>query len=451
MNKKTDNVMILAEEHIIRCGRQRDLYRRIDGYCYSSKNLYNSANYLITQCSRISRKLKNGEILDSWEKGLAYRTNCAILHYNHSGKKVKQLRYIDEHNGFIADAYFLSWYLKGTREYKAMPYAACAQICIQELCRAWRSFYRGMDAWKKGTAAMTAMPRRPGYKDRDRGRNALVLTYQNIRVDENGCVKLPSFLDGIHIRARHKDIKQVRILAEEGRIRILLMYPARVPSRSGAGGTMGIDLGVDNLMTLCMDTEAEPVIINGRGVKSINRSYNKRKALLQSAAKKANGKTMTGRIAKLTQKRNRKIRDCMHKASRKVIQIAQKEGIGTIIIGNNRGWKQKADMGNRTNQAFVSIPYKMLIDQIRYKAALAGIEVKVVEESYTSGTSYIDGEFPCREAYDSRRRIKRGLFRSNNGLLINADVNAAYQIMKKEGCTEIRYKGIERTVRLNVS
>ena len=166
---------------------------------------------------------------------------------------------------------------------------------------------------------------------------------------------------------------------------------------------------------------------------------------------KGNGKHETRRMQKLTGKRNRKIKDYMHKASRKVIEIAQAEGIGKIIIGNNRGWKQKAELGNKTNQAFISLPYRMLIGQICYKAALAGIDVKIVGEEYTSGTSYVDNELPEKKYYNKNRRIARGLFRSNNGTLVNADVNAAYQIIKKAGHTSFRYKGPEKAVRLKVS
>ena len=123
----------------------------------------------------------------------------------------------------------------------------------------------------------------------------------------------------------------------------------------------------------------------------------------------------------------------MHKASRTVIRTALENRTGTIVIGKNSGWKQEVSMGNRTNQNFAGIPYNQLIEMIRYKAVLAGIRVIVTEESYTSGTSYLDEEQPVKKNYDKSRRIHRGLFRSNKGMLINADVNAAYQIMKKAG------------------
>ena len=448
---KEENGMLLTEEHVIRCGRQERLFRKTDGYCYCSKNLYNSTNYLIVQCARISRKLKDGEILDSWEKGLIHRINCAIHCYARAGSGRKIFHSIDENNGFIADAYFLSWYLKQGKEFREMPYSTCAQIVIQELCRNWKSFYRSMEAWKKDPGAFSGKPGRPAYKDKEKGRNALVLTYQNIKVDKDGKVRLPRFLDGIHIKARHRDIRQVRIQTGDGKIRIQLIYRSPVPALTGKKGIMGIDPGLDNLVTLCMDTSAEPVIINGRGVKSINQYYNKRRASLGAVAAKSNSRKETKRMRALTQKRNSRIKDAMHKVSRKVVQLAQENGVGMIVIGNNKGWKQNVKLGNRTNQEFVSIPYSRLIWQICYKAALAGIETRIVEESYTSGTSYIDEEYPERRCYDRSRRIKRGLFKSNNGILINADVNAAYQIMKKAGRTELRYKGMEKTVRLNVS
>lgn len=122
-----------------------------------------------------------------------------------------------------------------------------------------------------------------------------------------------------------------------------------------------------------------------------------------------------------------------------------------IVIGNNQGWKQKVDMGKKTNQTFVSIPYRKLIEMIRYKARLAGIEVRTVPEAYTSGTSYLDGEAPDRKHYDKSRRKHRGIFRSNAGILINADVNAAYQIMKLGGVEDLKIKEKEQVTRIKVS
>ena len=68
---------------------------------------------------------------------------------------------------------------------------------------------------------------------------------------------------------------------------------------------------------------------------------------------------------------------------------------------------------------------------MRYKCENFGIKFIENEESYTSGTSCLDNELPVKENYNKDRRIHRGLFVSNKGIKINADVNAAYQIMRK--------------------
>jgi putative transposase len=108
-------------------------------------------------------------------------------------------------------------------------------------------------------------------------------------------------------------------------------------------------------------------------------------------------------------------------------------------------------MGNVTNQNFVSIPYKTLINMIEYKAKLEGIEVRIVSESYTSGTSFLDGEEPTKDYYDKSRRVKRGLFRSNNGILINADINAAYQMIKLGSTRAIPIKAGEQITKIKAA
>ena len=103
----------------------------------------------------------------------------------------------------------------------------------------------------------------------------------------------------------------------------------------------------------------------------------------------------------------------------------------TIIIGKNEGWKQESDLCKKINQTFVQLPYETFINMMNYKAENATIKVILTEESYTSGTSFLDNELPIKENYNKNRRIYRGLFRSNKGIKINSDVNGSYQIMKK--------------------
>jgi putative transposase len=144
-----------------------------------------------------------------------------------------------------------------------------------------------------------------------------------------------------------------------------------------------------------------------------------------------NNRYSSNRINRLVNKRNEKIDDYMHKASRKIIDFCKYNDIHTIIIGKNKDWKQGCNMSKKNNQNFVQIPFARFIDMIQYKAENIGIAVILTEESYTSGTSFIDNEEPVKEYYNKSRRLHRGLFKSNDGILINADLNGAYQIIKK--------------------
>ena len=443
--------MILTEEHRISRSRHKELFRKMDRYCYLAKNLSNSVNYLLKQCYRIHRKLKEGEVLESWEKGMVYRANCAIRRYNLARPGKEPLRYIDRDSSLTADAYFLSWYMKTWEVYRAMPYATCSQICIQERCREWKAFFRGLQGYRKDPRRFYGRPKAPGYLDPVRGRGRIVITSQNFSIDDKGHVRMPGFLSDLHIKARHRDVRQIRIQTGPGGIRVQLMYERKEAAPADRPHAMGIDIGVDNLMAVSFSSGREPVLINGRPLKSINQFYNKRRASLQGTAVKSNRRRRTSAMERLAQRRGRKIRDYMHKASRKVIDLAVREKAGTIVIGRNDGWKQRSSMGKRTNQNFVSIPYHILIEMIQYKAALEGITVKLTSESYTSGTSYLDGEYPDKEHYKKSRRIKRGLFRSNAGICINADVNAAYQIMKAGGVRDLPIKAGEQVRRINAA
>ncbi|WP_246843995.1 IS200/IS605 family accessory protein TnpB-related protein [Hydrocoleum sp. CS-953] len=190
-------------------------------------------------------------------------------------------------------------------------------------------------------------------------------------------------------------------------------------------------------------------MINGRPLKSINQYYNKVKSFLQSQLRKNQSSL---RLKKLCNKREFKINDYLHKASRLIINTLINQKIGTMIIGHNEDWKQKINLGKRNNQNFVSVPYNKLIEMLSYKAKMVGINVIITEESYTSASSFIDNDLipvykkgEKNQVTFSGKRIKRGLYRTASKRLINADVNGSLNIMRKAVPNVFDY-GIEGVV-----
>lgn len=198
---------------------------------------------------------------------------------------------------------------------------------------------------------------------------------------------------------------------------------------------MSIDLGIDNLCT-CTSNVTKSFIINGKPIKSINQFYNKQKSKFQSELKLKNHKNYSNRLYRLSLKRNNKIKDYFHKVSKYIVNQLVEQSINTLIIGKNNGWKQETKLGNKNNQNFVSIPFEMLINMLKYKCKLQGINVILQEESYTSKASFFDNDYipvynsDYKHYNFSGKRIKRGLYVTNN-ILINADINGSLNILRK--------------------
>lgn len=212
---------------------------------------------------------------------------------------------------------------------------------------------------------------------------------------------------------------------------------------SDNGNYVGVDIGINNLATVG-GNKINPVLINGRPLKSINQFYNKQLAKLKSRQDTCKNKNVhSSKIRKLTQKRNNKIKDYLHKASRKLVNHLVSNSVSKIVIGHNKNWKQDINLGKSNNQKFVQIPFSMFIHMVTYKSQLEGIEVIVREESYTSKCSFLDNEEIRKCETYKGKRIKRGLFRSYDGRLINADLNGALNILRKEIPNVFNEYGIE--------
>jgi IS605 OrfB family transposase len=240
-------------------------------------------------------------------------------------------------------------------------------------------------------------------------------------------IEIPSFLEG-------KEISEVTIIPI-GYSQFEIKYTYEVEEKKSEGKeVLAIDLGLNNIAA-GVTTKGEAFLFSGKWLKSQNRFYNKKAAEFQSQidTEKNPLKKMKLIFHKkmLTKKRNRKVKDEIHKISFNLIKYCTENDIGKIVIGHNQEWKQDINIGKRNNQNFVQIPHSKLIAYITYKAKLQGIIVEEIEESYTSKTDSLALEPIQKQEKYLGKRIKRGLFKSSIGKTINADINAAINILRK--------------------
>lgn len=171
-------------------------------------------------------------------------------------------------------------------------------------------------------------------------------------------------------------------------------------------------------------------------MKSINQFYNKQKAYYQS--KLFNNK-YSKRLHRLDIKNKNRVNDYINKAVNQVMSISKQEKVNTIVIGYNKGLKQKGIKNEnlttkekaRINQSFVRIPLSRLINKIKYKCEEYNINCIIVNESYTSLSSFYDNDEINKVEKYSGKRIKRGLYLTKNNIEVNADVNASLNILRK--------------------
>jgi putative transposase len=234
----------------------------------------------------------------------------------------------------------------------------------------------------------------------------------------------------IKIPTKVDNIVEVRLVPRATCYIVEIVYYKQEQQREYSHYVAGIDLGLTNLVALTSNQPGfRPILINGRPLKSVNQFYNKTKAQLQTQLE---GERKTSkRIQSLTAYRHRYVDNYLHNTSRGIVNLLQESEIGILVIGKNENWKQNVNIGKINNQSFTQIPHARLIDQITYKCQLAGIKVVVTEESYTSKTSALDLETPRKHNTYLGKRVKRGLFRSQSGVKLNADVNGSLQITRK--------------------
>ena len=372
--------MYLVERHIIKNNKE------LDKLCFNSKNLYNRALYLVRQ---------------------HYFNTKGYLNFFEVRKLLANSKDID---------------------YYALP-TRVSNNTLMLLDRNFKSFFALLK--KKLNSNYNKDVRIPRYLEKD-GRYTAIFHKSAISKVylRKGIIKLSkSSIEIPTKKANESNLVEVRVLPRNNHHVIEVVYKVDgVKHKDDNGRYAAIDLGLNNLATVSSNV-VKPFIINGRPLKSINQYYNKEQARLQSHLK-GNKKT-TKRIYSISNKRNNKVKDYLHKSSRKIVNFLVSNNISTLVIGYNEEWKQNINLGRTNNQAFTNIPFLTLINQLEYKCKLEGINVILTEESYTSKCSFLDGESLEEHENYLGKRIKRGLFKSAKGKLINADLNGSLNILRK--------------------
>lgn len=320
-------------------------------------------------------------------------------------------------------------------------YSHVAQQTLTSVAESFKSFVGLLKAVAKGT--VDQRPRLPGYK-----KNALKLVafpLADVKLKDGllrfplgGKVKAWFGLDAFYLpmpsNLDYKNLREIRILPRNRCYYVEFVYSVTpITVDVDKSRCLGIDPGLNNWLT-CVSNIGTSFIVDGLHIKSLNQWYNKRVSVLKENRPQG---FWSNRLANITEKRNRQVRDAVNKAARLVINHCVNNKIGTVVFGWNKGIKQEINLGGKTNQKFVQIPTSRLKDRIAQLCKQYGIRFEETEESYTSRASFVDGDvipvfgFKSEGWEPSGKRVERGLYKTSTGIFLNADANGACNIIKK--------------------
>ena len=340
--------------------------------------------------------------------------------------------------------------LKNSENYKKLN-SNMAQQILKEVDGSFKSFFGLLKLAKNGQYDNKKI-KLPKYLAKD-GFTTLIIGFVRLKDDmltipysnsfrkthKEITIKLPPVLKG-------RKIKEIRIIPRQYSRYFEIQYTYEVEEvqrELNRENALGIDLGINNLCT-CVTNTGTSFIIDGRKLKSVNQYYNKMNAKLQSIRDKQKIKRTTLRQKRIARKRNNRVNDYLSKVARTIVDYCLNNDIGKLVLGYNEDFQRNSNMGSINNQNFVNIPYGKLRDKLMYLCKLYGIEFKLQEESYTSKASFFDkDEIPVydkenwQEYIFSGKRIRRGLYQTNTGKLINADCNGALNILRKSKVVDL--------------
>lgn len=392
--------------------------------CHSAKNLYNQAVYNIRQ------------------------------YYFDEGK---YLNYVENNK-----------LLKSSENYKILN-SNMAQQILKEVDGAFKSFFRLLKLKSKGEYKEKV--KLPKYLPKNSfttlvvgfvrlNENTFILPYSQSYKKNHRSIKInipPLLLD--------KNIKEIRIIPKFNARFFEIQYTYQVENEErnlDKNNALAIDLGVNNLAT-CVTNRGKSFIVDGKKLKSINQWFNKYNAKLQSIKdKQGYGKTLTMKQKYIWNKRNNRVNDYLSKSARIIINYCLENNIGTLVCGYNNDFQRNSDIGKKNNQNFVNIPFSKLQSKLEYLCEFYGIKYVDQEESYTSKASFFDmdiiPEYKEKDNIEysfSGKRVRRGMYKTLKGYILNADVNGALNILKKSKVVDLEvlyHRGeVDTPVRIRVS
>lgn len=378
-----NDMMILCERHLIKS--THPFYDECDKLTFLAKNLYNATLYY-QRDSFFNKDFKN-----------YYDVNRVFTHTNQ-------------------------------KDYRALPSKVSKQVQML-VDKSFKSYFALVK--KKQSNEYSRSVRIPRYLGKTSGRCVVPYPKDALSLKNDGFVKFSKTNIVIKTKLSRGDIKAARIVPKGNHFMIEILYKVmKKPLKSENPKRLAfVDPGLNNLLTVTSNC-FNPILYNGRPLKSINQLSNKTIAVLKSKLSERR-LWKSSLLQSVYSKRSRRLTDLTHKITTQLVNQLDSYNIDTVIFGHNIGQKQDINLGKVTNQNFVQIPFTQLMKQLQYKCELRGIRFVEAEESYTSKCSFIDEEEIKKHSSYQGKRVKRGLFEASNGKLINADVNGSLNIGRK--------------------
>jgi putative transposase len=446
------------------------LYPYLEQLSFDGTNLYNVTNYYIRQVFTGLKK-ETKDFFDNEKEAISY-INEAIAPLNEqrykayvkreskkpSGKEFFEFKPLK--SGDFMNYEMLEGVFKTMKQvdYYELP-GQLNQNIMKLVFRDWKSFFKSIKDYKENPLKYTGRPSIPKYKKKS-SKMTVTLTNQICTLKDDKYLRFPKTSEKLNIgkyMSEKGKLKEVRVVPKKDVIILEIIFSMENnvsvlnPDRIAA-----IDLGVNNLVTIGNNIGLQPIIIKGGAVKSMNQYYNKQRANYYGQLRKGlnhkQGVFTSNRLNRFDHKRHLKVKDYFHKTSYWIIQYCIEHHIGTLVIGKNNSFKNNVKMHKNDKQNFIQLPFELLINMLLYKSEAAGINIVIQEESYTSKASFLDeDDIPVYGQENgiahkfSGRRISRGRYKTKDDIIINADVNAAYNILKKATANafdKIRSRGV---------